>query len=379
MNKKQLLAVGLTALALSSTPALAQEGATWLDRVSVFADGRLRAEFNDNLAPSPDRHRFRGRFRIGATVDLAEDFDAGFRLRTGNPEDPNSPHFDLGGTGGPGNDGEFDSWEMNLDQFYLVWAPSGVEGLSVTGGKFSNPMKRNPVYSDLLWDQDVQPEGVQVTWNCPYSDSTFNGMGATLGQYIIMENGSAEDIWSTFAQVYASADMGNAGKLNFALAYYFVGDTSPDGVASPLLDDNQGNAVNGAGTDFVSQFGTLNPMVSWALGDWTVAAEFFNNLRAAAGQEDTGFSVGAAVATPVGKFYADFITMGQDANFSAWAQDDFLLNSNAVNTVIGWKKPLTKRINLHVWLMASEADIPALGGPDDMVYRFRTDFDFAIL
>lgn len=377
MNTHHVLAVGLTALACFSAPAAAQQENSWFDRVDVSADARLRAEFNDNLNPASDRHRLRGRFRLGATVDLGEDFVTGFRVRSGNPEDPNSPHIDLGGTGGPGNDGEFDSWELNLDQVYLTWAPSGMEGFSVTGGKFANPMKRNPVYADLLWDQDVMPEGVQITWDCPYNDDTFSGIGATAGQYIIQENGSAEDIWSTFAQVYAAADMGDAGKLNFALAYYFVGDTSPDGAVSPLLDDNQGNAVTA--TDFVSQFGTLNPMVAWSLGDWTVAAEFFNNLRAADGQEDTGASIGAAVATPYGKFYLDHIVMGQDANFSAWAQDDFLLNSNAVNTVLGWKKPLTKRINLHVWLMASEADDPALGGPDDLVYRFRTDLDFTIL
>lgn len=378
MNTPRVLVAGLAAFAcLSASAAAQQQGDSWLDRVDVSADARLRAEFNDNLSPAKDRHRIRGRFRIGATVDLGEEFDAGFRLRTGNPEDPNSPHFDLGGTGGPGNDGEFDSFEMNLDRIYLTWSPSSMPGFSVTGGKFGNPMKKSPIYGDLLWDDDVQPEGLQLTWNCPYKDDTFSGIGATLGQYVIQHNSSAEDIWSTFAQVYADADMGDAGKLNFAVAYYFIGDTSPDGLASPLLDDNQGNAVTA--TDFVSDFGTLNPMVAWTMGNVTVAAEFFNNLRAASGQEDTGYSLGAALGTDLGKFYAEYIIMGQDAQFSAWSQDDFLLNSNAKNTVVGWKKPLTDRIQLHVWLMASEADDPALGGPADMVYRFRTDLNIALL
>lgn len=377
MTTLHVLVAGLAALAHLSAPAAAQQGSSWLDRVDVFATARLRAEFNDNLAPAKDRHRLRGNFLIGANVDLGDDFDAGFRLTTGDPDNPNSPHFDLGGTGGEGNDGEFDSFALNLDRIFLTWSPSCVEGLSVTGGKFGNPMKRNPIYGKLLWDPDVQPEGVQITWDCPYEGDTFNSIGATMGQYVILENGSSSDLWSTLVQAYAAADMGDAGRLNFALTYYFVGDTSPGGVASPLLDDNQGNAV--AGGDFVSQFGTLNPMVAWSLGDWTVAAEFFNNLRAASGQDDTGFSVGAALATPVGKFYADFITMGQDAQFSPWSQDDFLLNSNAVNTVVGWKKPLSERVSLHVWMLASEADDPSLGGPADMVYRFRTDFDIAIL
>lgn len=370
MQTSRFLAVALAAFVSLLAPADAQQaGESWLDRVDVFGDTRLRAEYNDVLSPSADRFRARGRFRVGAKVDLGDDLVAGFRLRTGNPEDPNSPHFDLGGTGGPGSDGEFDSWEMNADQVYLSWSPSALEGLTLVGGKFANPMRRNPVYSDLLWDSDVQPEGLQATW------SSSQGVGATLGEYVLQERGGGSDIYSTFAQAWASADLDDAGKLDFALGFYLVGDTSPDGIASPLLDDNQGNAVNGAGTDFVSQFGTLNPMVSWSKGDFTLAAEMFNNLRAASGQEDTGFSLGGSIATPLGKFYLNHAVMGQDANFSAWAQDDFLVNSNAVNTVIGWKKPLSKRIKLHVWLMASEADDPALGGPSDMVYRFRTDLD----
>ena len=34
---------------------------------------------------------------------------------------------------------------------------------------------------------------------------------------------------------------------------------------------------------------------------------------------------------------------------------------------------------LHVWTLISEADDASLGGPDDLVYRFRVDLDFTLL
>lgn len=367
-----MLATILLTLTLAATPA--QNPDSWLDHVDFSADLRARIEGNDNLAPADDRNRLRTRFRFGAIFDLGPEWKAGVRARTGAADDPNSPHQDLGGTGG----GLFNSFDLSLDQVYVTYSPEGLDGFSTTFGKFSNPMKRNPVYGDFMWDQDVQPEGVQVTWNCPWKDETFNGIGATLGQYVLLENGSAEDIWSTFAQVYGAASMGGAGTINTAISYYFVGNTLPDGsAASPLLGDNQGNAVTA--TDFVSQFGVLNPMVSWTKDAWTVAADLFLNNRAAAGAEDTGYTLGAAHKSDLGRFYYNYAVIGQDSIFSPWSQDDFLVGTNAQSHVVGWKKPLSDNTTLHIWVLASEADDPALGGPDELVYRFRVDLDFNLL
>ncbi len=375
MRFPTILAGGLSVIALlaAAAPASAQQEGSWLDRVKFSADMRARAEANDNLNPAADRHRLRTRFRFGAKFDLGEEWSAGVRARSGSADDPNSPHQDLGGTGGA----LFNSFELALDQVYVTYEPQCLEGFSTTFGKFSNPMKRNPVYGDFMWDQDVQPEGVQVTWNCPWQDDTFTGIGATLGQYVILENGAAEDIWSTFTQVYGSASLGGAGKLDGAISYYFVGDTTPDGAVSPLLGDNQGNAVTA--TDFASQFGVFNPMLAWSKDIWTVSTEFFSNTRAFDGAEDTGVTVGGAVKTGIGRFYYTYASIGQDAVFSPWTQDDFLLGTNMNSHLIGWKRPLNDMTTLHVWALASEADDPALGGPDDLVYRFRVDLDFVLL
>lgn len=359
---------------LLAAPLAAQDAPSWLDKVKLSGDLRIRGEYNDNESPASDRARLRTRFRFGAQFELSEEWRAGVRVRTGNADDPNSPHQDLGGTGG----GLFNSFALSLDQVYATYSPEAVEGLSATFGKFANPMKRNPVFGGIMWDQDVQPEGVQVTWNSPWGDETFKDIGATLGQYVLLENGAAEDLWSTFAQVFGSVDLGDAGRLDAALAYYFVGSTRPDGSAvSPLLGDNQGNAVTA--TDFVSDFGVLNPMLAWKADGFTASAEFFSNLRAASGAESTGYCVGVAEDTSVGRFYYTYAAIGQDAVFSPWAEDDFLLATNMDSHMLGWKKPISANTMLHVWVLASEADDPSLGGPNDMVYRFRVDLDFNLL
>lgn len=47
--------------------------------------------------------------------------------------------------------------------------------------------------------------------------------------------------------------------------------------------------------------------------------------------------------------------------------------------MLGWKEPISANTMLHIWALASEADDPSLGGPNDMVYRFRVDLDFNLL
>ena len=342
----------------------------WLDRVHFFADGRLRAEFNDNLAPSPDRHRGRMRFRFGATFDVEDDLVFGFRMRTGDPNNPINPYADFGGGSG------FTNLALNLDRLYADWRPSWLDdgNFRVLAGKFDSPHVRNPIYGELLLDADFQPEGVQFAWKRALGEATT--FGVTHGQWIQIENGASEDAWMSLTQAHVLVDADSAGSWDFVLTYEFVGDPTPDG-ATAITARNRGNAV--VGGEFASDFGVLNPMVVWNRGAITVVGEYFDNLRAATGAEDNGFAFGGKLKTGYGQFWYQYQQIGQDALFSPWVQDDFLLAVNAKTHALGWKKMLGERTQLHVWLMASEADDPALGGPADMVYRFRTDFSFDLL
>lgn len=155
MIKKFLYFVSLIGLAFfaSSSGAIAVgEGNGLWDRFHPSADARLRYELDANRGGGGDRHR--ARFRFGATVDVTDGLTGTLRIRTGDSSDANSPHQTFGN--------EFDSWEIALDRAFLRWEPSMVEGSWIEGGKIPNRFKTNPVYGELVWDADVNPEGGQL-------------------------------------------------------------------------------------------------------------------------------------------------------------------------------------------------------------------------
>ncbi len=134
---------------VSSGPAAEGELDGLFGRIRPFGDMRLRYEHNRNQTGRDDRNRARLRLRLGAEIDLLPELVAGFRVRTGNPDDPNSPHQTFGNM--------FDSYDFELDRAYLRYSPGWVEGVSLVGGKFAHPFVSNPVYGELVWDADVNP------------------------------------------------------------------------------------------------------------------------------------------------------------------------------------------------------------------------------
>lgn len=371
-----------TALALAAAwlglPAAAQ--AQEPEQLDFFGDFRLRAESSHKLQTTQDRYRGRLRLRFGADYQATEHLKVGFRARTGNPDDPNSPHQDLGGTGG----GAFNSFEFNLDRAFVRYDPDWAEGFSFTGGKFARPGFRNPVYGELVWDDDVQPEGVAFTYACDGEGSM--SWDAYLGQYILLEQSGAamaEDAWMLNAGAHARMESGSDSRFDAALNYYFCGDTTPDGNTTILTGDNAGNALAPGGKQFASEFGILEPVVAWTyLGmdqPLTLSGEFLLNTRAASGVGDQGWAIGAAwgqtKAQGDSKFYYQYSTVEQDAVFSAFAQDDHLLATNHDSHVVGWKHQLAENVGLHIWgLISAPNEVPA-GANDDNRYRFRIDLN----
>lgn len=354
-------AVAGIALLLSSTAFAQGEDSPW----TFSGDARFRAEFNDNAPGTTDRHRQRMRFRVGGTYRFNDEVLVGVRARTGNPDDPNSPHVDLG-------DG-FNSLEFNLDRLFVEYAPRDT-GVTVWAGKFNNPMVRNPVYGELLWDADVQPEGVMARWQT--SDcGPFSSAGVMAGEFVTLEQSGGSESFSTMIQGFATMDTGDDSKVIAAVGYFFTGNPSPSGSVA-LLADNQGNATVGAGAAqrYVSDFGTIDAILGWQTGMLTLSAEMFQNQRAASGVGDTGIAVGGSIGTEAGKFYYQYQTVEQDAMFSAWAGDDFLLTTNMNSHVAGWKRQLASFADLHIWVLMSEPD-QTFGGPSDTVTRLRVDLN----
>jgi Putative porin len=347
----------LASSSLFSSSASAQEATSpW----SFSGDARFRLEFNDTSGQS-DRHRQRLRLRLGASYKFNDELTVGGRMTTGNPNDPKSPYQDLGKG--------FSNLEFTLDRLYVKYTPAWLSGGRLVAGKFGNPSYRNPVYGEIVWDADVQPEGLALAYDLG-DWGPFDRSEVGVAQLALVEQSSAENLWASLLHWSGSIQRGEDSTLDMGVSYSFYGDMTPDGSTVFL---GSGNATSGG--EFVSDFGILDAIVAYTNDDYIVSTEFIQNLRADSSAGDTGLAVGGAVKTESGKFYYQYQTIEQDALMAVVSQDDFLYTTNYNTHVVGWKKNLLDQLGLHVWLMASEFE-DAGGGANDMVYRFRVDLTF---
>lgn len=154
----------------------------WAENLKFSGDFRLRYDgqyydFAAKGSPSSDqlkdRNRARYRLRFGFVKTWMEDqMEVGFRLASGNSNDPTSTNQTMGESGG-GEVG-FAKRPVWVDLAYAKYAPKELKGLSITGGKMINPM----LFNDLFWDTDVNPEGFWAEYKPTFGNLTpFVGGG----------------------------------------------------------------------------------------------------------------------------------------------------------------------------------------------------------
>ena len=129
---------------------------TWVDYLTIKGDVRLRGETinDDSKVNSQGEHYTRDRARIRARINAeakVDDLKAGLGLSTGGA-DPVSGNQTLG-------DG-FTKKEIRLDLAYIdyTFLNDDSYNLAAIGGKMKNPLITMP--DDLIWDGDLNPEGL---------------------------------------------------------------------------------------------------------------------------------------------------------------------------------------------------------------------------
>lgn len=350
-------------LAEDEKPAWAQT----LERLNIYGDFRLRHESSFNLDDKSDRHRERLRFRLRLDYQLSDEVLLGIGLRTGDPDDPNSAFVTFGGG--------FNDFDISLDRVLVTYRPHWGDGLWVTAGKFVNPIHRNPVYGELVWDADVNPEGVVLGYSVTGGD-TLERFDLLVGGYTIIEDAASDDVWLLSAEVAARLRLRDDLRMDLSLGYDYYTDSH-----SALVSDNAGNAVLGG--ELVSDFGIIHPIAALTIDGWdrplTVAVEYFFNHRADI-SEDTGYAIGANWGKTTGKgdwrIYYQWQVVEQDSVFSAFAQDDFLLQTNFRGHVFGVHYLLGNNIDVHLWSLVTARDDTSAGSMTDSdqdQWRIRAD------
>lgn len=162
----------------ASTPAGKLKLSTPLTELELYGDARVRYEVRDGETARPDpinppgdsfqRNRARYRLRIGLRGTLVDDWFFGIRLETStNPRSTNVTFGDDTSTG-PGPFAK-NSDSIGVGQAYLGY--KGFRDLTLIAGKMANPF----VTSSMLWDGDINPEGLAEQWKHTFSFSYGGG------------------------------------------------------------------------------------------------------------------------------------------------------------------------------------------------------------
>ena len=105
------------------------------------------------------REQFRLRARIGAEIDLGENFSAGMRIGTGADNQPVSENQTLGGVNN-GQGSDFSKYQLWLDRGFIRYElgdPSD-KYFSVSVGRFDNPF----MSTSMIWADDIGFDGAAI-------------------------------------------------------------------------------------------------------------------------------------------------------------------------------------------------------------------------
>jgi len=149
----------------------------WASRIKMSGDMRFRHENIDIDHSEKDgvkESRQRIRARIGIKAKVNDEVDAGFRLVTTGGQTSSNQTIE----------GSFSGKDIYFDRAYINWHPAFAKGLTATFGKFKQPWY-NVSSAGLVWDSDVNPEGVALKYKTKIGAVKL----AATGGYFILEDG----------------------------------------------------------------------------------------------------------------------------------------------------------------------------------------------
>ena len=314
------VAAGLT---LCAGRTIAQETATkepttkeptWADRLSMKGDFRFRYEGIDQEG-SDQRTRFRGRLRLNVAGIVNDDTTIKVRLASGS-DDPVSSNQSFG-------DG-WDTKNYGLDQAYIDWHPAAYEGLELYAGKMAKPW----VYvKDLVWDGDLNPEGVSVQYEMAASDTV--SLRGQAGYFFIQERKTDEDTAMYNAQLVAEMDgeavdimIGGGVYMYDNMAGYETVFVSDDGFGNTTTEDEEGTQF------YVNEYELAEAMATVTFKARVPVTLYFDYIvNMDVDEEDTGYlagiTLGKAKTTGSWQFDYNYRNLDADCTVAAYSDSDF--------------------------------------------------------
>ena len=161
-----------------------EQKVAWAAKTKFKGDVRVRHENIkiDGESDGKNKDRQRIRARLGAYTQINPQVNTGIRIATGGGDDARSTNQDL--------DNYFDKKQLWLDQAYIDYHPTAVKDLHLIGGKMPQPWVS---IGDVIWDSDINPEGVAATYKHDLGNSGVEMFGSA-GYYTLKDNVDGEGV-----------------------------------------------------------------------------------------------------------------------------------------------------------------------------------------
>ncbi len=346
----------------------------WIKNIKISGDFRYRlesidAETDGDWATGHNRHRVRARFNIDTKLD--EEWDLGFRLASGSA-DPASTNQTLADS--------FSTKGLWLDLAYFDWHPLSVKGLNVIGGKMKNPFY-TVGKTELVWDGDLNPEGVAAKYVMPLADLGdlhINGGGFWVDE---ASGGVDTSLWGI--QAYLNHELGNKEYILGGLSYYDYGNIENRG----SLQDTWGGGTSffgntATGGTFDSDFDIVEGFVEYGFEYTNIPVSVFGNIVqntvASTGEDEgwlIGFKLNKCKAPGSWDFRYNYRDLDADAVLGAFADSDFAGGgTDGQGHELGLNYQLTKNIQAGLTYFVNERDRGS--GSDDRYRRLQADLLF---
>lgn len=371
------------------------ETLSWVENIKFYGDFRYRYEYIDwdtSAGKNVDRDRNRIRARIGMKARVNDEFAFDLRVATGS-SDPVSTNQTLGAE----DEKEFGSREIWLDRAYVTYTPASIEGLTVLAGKFGTPFYRAGG-NQLIWDDDLNPEGVAVQYTRKLSDNTsaFGNFG-----YMIVEENKNGDYGLELYGIQGGLEhVFDDSTLTYGAGYFEYANTQGHAV---LGNGAEGNTTMSVPTgNFVFDPSTGNPVAEMEsqyvynykllefFGDYTtkmgeLPLELYGDyvVNTASGvSKDTGWLIGTKLgkARDIGssQFGYEYRDLDRDCVLGTFNDSDFIDGgTGGKGHKFSYAYQLGKNTQLGATYFCSERAYSSSDDEKDDSYR-RLQLDFIV-
>ncbi len=346
----------------------------WIENIKISGDFRYRHEHIDTETGTTnpvwktgrDRERIRARLMIEALIN--DEWDVGFRFATGERSIFASEE-DMFGDSISSNQTlkqYFSDKDLWVDLAYFNYHPKAFSGLNISGGKIKNPFY-SAGKNQLIWDGDLNPEGIGFSHNIALNDSDklyFTGAGLWVDE---SSSGVDTSLWGT--QTYLKHTMENSDYVLGGAGYFDYGNIQGKTDTYGILTGNTGSGSWASDFDILELFGEygtkLHDTPVSFYGDW--ACNLVANSNG-----DTGWLVGTKInkASKPGSWEIsyDYRELQADAVLGAFTDSDFGGGgTNSRGHCVDLTYQLAKNVQVSTTYIQAEND--GASGAKDLDYR----------